>query len=202
MTRPLLAGLEVFGSHPLAGLSDAGIAVLAALVLFVAPADRHQSVLDWSTASRLPWGILVLFGGGLSLASAIRTNGVGEWLGAQAGSLVGLPTLAVVIGVVACMVFLTELTSNTASTAALVPILAAVAPGLGIEPFQLIVPATIAASCAFMLPVATPPNAVIFGSERIELQQMIRAGLWLNFVAIAMITFFTYAVIVPVLLGP
>ncbi|MFT5694408.1 MAG: sodium-dependent dicarboxylate transporter 2/3/5, partial [Myxococcota bacterium] len=160
------------------------------------------SVLDWSTASRLPWGILVLFGGGLSLASAIRTNGVGEWLGAQAGSLVGLPTLAVVIGVVACMVFLTELTSNTASTAALVPILAAVAPGLGIEPFQLIVPATIAASCAFMLPVATPPNAVIFGSERIELQQMIRAGLWLNFVAIAMITFFTYAVIVPVLLGP
>jgi sodium-dependent dicarboxylate transporter 2/3/5 len=199
VTRPLLVELELLGARPFAGLRDAGIAMLAAVVLFVAPADRDRAVLDWDTARQLPWGILILFGGGLSLAAAISSNGVASFLGAQAGGLAGLPPLGIVLGVVAAMVFLTELTSNTASTAALVPLLAALAPGLGIDPLLLAIPAAIAASCAFMLPVATPPNAVVFGSGRIAVREMARAGLWLNAIAIVAITALAFSVVVPLL---
>ena len=203
VTRPLLAGLSVGGVRPLAGLSDAGIAMLAALVLFVAPVEGRggRFALDWETALRLPWGILILFGGGLSLAAAIQANGVGELLGAQVAALAGVPSLLIVLAVVAGIVFLTELTSNIATTATLVPILAALAPGLGLDPLLLIVPAALAASCAFMLPVATPPNAVVFGSGRVRIGEMSRAGLWLNFVGIAVITVAAYAVAMPMLAG-
>ena len=175
--RPL-AALEVAGIQPLAGLTDAGIGMLAALLLFVTPAGkgRGERLLDWRTARRLPWGVLLLFGGGLSLAAAIQVNGVGAWLGAQVAGLAGTPPWLIVLGVVTGVVFLTELTSNTATTATLVPILAALAPGLALDPVLLIVPAAIAASCAFMLPVATPPNAIIFGSDRITIPEMSRAG--------------------------
>jgi len=168
--------LEIAGGRPLAGLSDAGIAITGALVLFCLPDGRGGRVLDWETASGLPWGILILFGGGLSLAAAIGSNGVDDWIGAQSAVLAGLPSVVIVVAVVAVMVFLTELTSNTASTAALVPILASLAGGLGLSPLALAVPAALAASFAFMLPVATPPNAVVFGSGRITLRDMIRAG--------------------------
>jgi sodium-dependent dicarboxylate transporter 2/3/5 len=183
ITRPLL---------PVAGLGDAGIAMLAALALFVARVDRERAVLDWETAVKLPWGILVLFGGGLSLAAAIRSNGVGELLGAQVAGLAGAPALLVVLLVVAGIIFLTELTSNTATTATLIPILAALAPGLGLDPLLLAVPAALAASCAFMLPVATPPNAVVFGSGHVTIAEMSRAGLWLNVVGIALIPLVTW----------
>ncbi len=197
--KPLLATLVIAGATPFAGLDDAGIAMAGAIVLFCAPAGNGSRVLDWETARALPWGILILFGGGLSLASAIGANGVDDWIGSQSGALLGLPTALVVIGVVAGMVFLTELTSNTASAAALIPILAALAPGLGLSPIALAVPAAIAASFAFMLPVATPPNAVVFGSGRIPLGEMIRAGLWLNLIGIAVISALTFAVILPIL---
>jgi sodium-dependent dicarboxylate transporter 2/3/5 len=201
ITRPLLAGLELAGAHPLAGLSDAGIAMLAAMVLFVTPAEGQggRFVLDWETAVKLPWGILVLFGGGLSLAAAIQANGVGELLAGQVAGLAGVPPVLIVVGVVAGIVFLTELTSNTATTATLIPVLAALAPGLGLEPLLLIVPAALAASCAFMLPVATPPNAVVFGSGQVRLPEMSRAGLVLNLVAIALIPLLTFAVAMPLL---
>ena len=189
VTRPLLVGLEIGGHRPLAGLSDAGIAMLAAMVLFVAPAERapRRFVLDWETALRLPWGILVLFGGGLSLAGAIRANGVGELLASQVADLAGVPAIVIVLAVVGGIVFLTEMTSNTATTATLVPLLAALAPGLGLEPLRLIVPAALAASCAFMLPVATPPNAIVFGSGLIRITEMSRAGFWLNWIGIVLI---------------
>jgi sodium-dependent dicarboxylate transporter 2/3/5 len=190
VTRPLL---------PLPGLSDAGIAMLAALVLFVARATPRQAVLDWETAVRLPWGILVLFGGGLSLAAAIRTNGVGELLGSQVAGLAGAPALLIVLLVVATVVFLTELTSNTATTATLVPVLAALAPGLGLDPMLLAAPAALAASCAFMLPVATPPNAVVFGSGHVTIPEMSRAGLWLNVVGIGLIPLVTFVLVVRLL---
>jgi sodium-dependent dicarboxylate transporter 2/3/5 len=201
ITRPVLAGLELAGARPLAGLSDAGIAMLAAMLLFVTPAERRggRFVLDWETAVKLPWGILVLFGGGLSLAAAIQANGVGELLAGQVAGLAGVPPVLIVVGVVAGIVFLTELTSNTATTATLIPVLAALAPGLGLEPLLLIVPAALAASCAFMLPVATPPNAVVFGSGQVRLPEMSRAGLVLNLVAIALIPLLTFAVAMPLL---
>jgi sodium-dependent dicarboxylate transporter 2/3/5 len=199
--RPLLAGIEIAGTTPLAGLTDSGIAMLAALLLFVIPVDarRRVFVIDWQTAVKLPWGILVLFGGGLSLAAAIQANGVGEYIGASVSALSGLPTVLLVILVAALVIFLTELTSNTATTATLVPILFSLAPGLDIHPFLLMVPATLAASCAFMLPVATPPNAIIFSSGAVTIPQMTRAGVWLNLIGVILITMLTYLVVVPVL---
>ncbi len=190
VTRPWLVDLDLGGHRPFAGLTDAGIAMTAALLLFVAPAESRprRFVLDWDTALRLPWGILVLFGGGLSLAAAIQANGVGELLASRVGTLEGVPPVMVVLVVTSGVVFLTELTSNTATTATLVPLLAAIAPGIGLEPIQLIVPAALGASCAFMLPVATPPNAIVFGSGLIRVGDMTRAGLWLNFLGIALIT--------------
>jgi sodium-dependent dicarboxylate transporter 2/3/5 len=199
VARPLLAAIEIAGVAPFAGLTDAGIAMLAALSLFVARADRECAVLDWETAVKLPWGVLVLFGGGLSLAAAIGRHGVGEFLGAQVGGLAGAPALAIVLCVTAGVIFLTELTSNTATTATLVPILASLAPGLGLPPLLLAVPATLAASCAFMLPVATPPNAVIFASGHVTIAEMSRAGLWVNGVGVALIPLVTYALALPLL---
>ena len=200
--KPLLVGIEVAGVQPFSGLSDAGIAISGALILFCAPTGEGERVLDWETASRLPWGILILFGGGLALAAAIGRNGVDDWIGAQSGALAGLSPILIVIGVVAGMVFLTELTSNTASTAALVPILASLAPGLGVSPLALAVPAALAASFAFMLPVATPPNAVVFGSGRVHIRDMIWSGIWLNLIGIVVISVLTFAVVLPLLVDP
>ncbi|MDF1562487.1 MAG: DASS family sodium-coupled anion symporter [Deltaproteobacteria bacterium] len=172
------------------GLSDAGIAMGAALVLFVSPVDLRAGrfVLEWETARGVPWGTLLLFGGGLSLAGALSATGVTELIGSFTAGLSGLPGWLVVGVVAALVIFLTELTSNTATTATLVPVLAGLAGGLGLAPAELVIPAALAASCAFMLPVATPPNAIVYGSGKVPLQQMIRAGLWLNLIGIVLIT--------------
>ncbi len=189
--RPLLPG----------NLSDPGIAMIAAVSLFVLPARPSKGIflMDWRTAERLPWGVLVLFGGGLSLSAAIRANGVDQWLGAQVGAGVGLPAWCLVLGVTAGVIFLTEITSNTATAATLIPLLASVAPSLGLSPLHLVVPAAVAASYAFMLPVATPPNAVVFGSRLLTVREMCRAGIWLNLAGVAIITALTYAVALPLL---
>jgi sodium-dependent dicarboxylate transporter 2/3/5 len=199
--RPVLVGLTWGEWRPLAGLTDTGIAVGAALVLFAIPLDWRQRVfaIDWETAEKLPWGLLVLFGGGLSLAAAIRANGVGEWMGHQVQSLAGMPDWVLVLFVTTSVIFLTELTSNTATAATLIPILAGLAPGLGVEPLLLLVPAAIAASCAFMLPVATPPNAIVFGSGLVTVPQMSRAGIWLNLCGVAIITACAFALAAPIL---
>jgi sodium-dependent dicarboxylate transporter 2/3/5 len=203
--RPLLVRIRIGSLEPLAALTDTGIAVTAALVLFLVPARdprggaKSTRLMDWPTARRLPWGLLLLFGGGLSLASAIQANGVGEWIGAQVGGLSALHPYLLVTCVTAAVIFLTEITSNTATTAALVPLLASVAPGLGMDPFVLMVPAALAASCAFMLPVATPPNAVVFGSDRIRVAEMCRAGFWLNLLGIVLIPLFGALVALPLL---
>jgi sodium-dependent dicarboxylate transporter 2/3/5 len=189
--RPVLVTLEwPAGSRPLAGLSDAGIAMGGALLLFVLPVEWRSGTfaMNWETAKRLPWGILLLFGGGLSLASAVQTAHVGEFIGSGVGALPDLPTVGLVLVVATLVIFLTELTSNTATTATLLPILAALAPGLGAHPYMLIFPATLAASCAFMMPVATPPNALVFGSGHVTIRQMVKAGLWLNFIGVILIT--------------
>jgi sodium-dependent dicarboxylate transporter 2/3/5 len=195
ITRPFLVRLSVGGFHPLAHLSDAGVAMLAGLALFVIPVDARERTftLDWATARKLPWGVLILFGGGLSLAAAVQANKVAEFLGAQAREFHAWPEVLIVLLICAATIFLTELTSNTATAATLVPILAALAPGLGVPLLRLVIPAALAASCAFMLPVATPPNAIVFGSGQVTIPQMARAGLWLNLIAIVLIVGLAYS---------
>jgi len=193
--------IEVYGNRPFEGLTDSGIAILAAILLFLVPVSlRHREFLmDWQTAVRLPWGLLILFGGGLALAAALVDTGFSQYLATRAVGLADLPSWLVVLVVVGVMVFLTELTSNTAVTATAVPVLLAVAIGLGLPPLLLIIPATFAASCAFMLPVATPPNAIVFGSGLVTTGQMSKAGFWLNIVSICLITMASYAIIFPAL---
>lgn len=203
LTRPLIAGLEVTwnGSvyQPLSGLTDTGVAMIAALLLFLLPVSipRREFTMDWETVNKMPWGILILFGGGLSLAQAVRANGVAEFIGSYAGRFGDVPVFVTVLVVTAAIVFLTELTSNVATTTSLVPVLAAIAPGVGIHPYLLIIPATVAASCAFMLPVATPPNAIVFGSGEITLPQMVRAGFLLNIISMLIVTILAFVVVRP-----
>jgi solute carrier family 13 (sodium-dependent dicarboxylate transporter), member 2/3/5 len=177
-------------------LSDATIAMAGALLLFVLPVDRdkRQYVMDWDTAARLPWGILLLFGGGLSLAGAISHNGVDAWLASGFMALAGIPPLAMLLAVTSLVIFLTELTSNTAVANTLIPVLSAVAVGLGLAPLPLLMAVALAASCAFMLPVATPPNAIVYGSGMVSIAQMMRAGLALNLLAIAVISLLIHTV--------
>jgi sodium-dependent dicarboxylate transporter 2/3/5 len=201
VSRPLLNQLEFSGHQPLAGLTDAGIAVLAAVILFICPVSlqRREFLMDWPTAAKLPWGLLILFGGGLALAARLSDSGFSAYLGNLSSDLAGLPVWIIVTLVITAVVFLTELTSNTATTATLVPVFLAVATGLQLPPLVLILPATLAASCAFMLPVATPPNAIVFGSGYLSINQMSRAGFWLNLTAIVLISLATWAIILPVM---
>jgi len=166
-------------------LSDAMVAMVGALCLFVLPVDlgRRVFAMDWDTAQRLPWGILLLFGGGLCLAAAVAAHGVDAWLASGFDGLRGAPMLAVLLAVTTLVIFMTELTSNTAVANTLIPVLAAVAVGLGLPPLPLLMAVALAASCAFMLPVATPPNAIVYGSGLVRMADMVRAGLGLNLLA-------------------
>lgn len=188
--NPVLRTLSVAGIQPLAALSDAGISVLAAIALFVIPVDLTSGTraMNWATAAKLPWGVLMLFGGGLTLASAIEANGVSSFLGNSSRGLAGLPPLVVLLAVVTMTVFLSELTSNTAQVATMVPVLGAMAPAIGMNPYVLIIACTLGSSCAFMMPVGTPPNAIVFGTGLVRLPQMMRAGFWLNLAGILLIT--------------
>ena len=170
-------------------MHDAQIGLTAALALFLIPVDARRGVfaLDWDTAKRLPWGILLLFGGGLSLAAAFKSSGLTEWIGHQVAALGHLPPLGLIVLVTVTVILLTELTSNLATASAFLPILGGVAVGIGMDPMVLIVPAGLAASCAFMMPVATPPNAIVFGSGHVTIRQMVKAGLWLNLVGLVLI---------------
>lgn len=165
-------------------LTDAGIVVAAAVLLFVIPrGDGSKArLMNWEQVQRLPWGVLLLFGGGLSLAGAVQSSGLALWLGESLKPLgaFGLPVLA--LGTALLVIFLTELTSNLATTATLLPVVGAIAVALSVDPLALAIPVTLAASCAFMLPVATPPNAIVFASGMVTIPQMVRAGLWLNLV--------------------
>ncbi|MBS94305.1 MAG: anion transporter [Chromatiales bacterium] len=201
ITRPLLNELQVGQLQPLEGLSDAGIAIISAMVLFVTPVRlrRGEFLMDWNTAVRLPWGMLILFGGGLALAAALVDTGFNVYLGSLLAGLGDWPEWMIVLLIVAIIVFLTEMVSNTATTATLVPVVLAVALGAGLPPLFLVLPATLAASCAFMLPVATPPNAIVFGSGLLRIAQMSRAGIILNLLAIALITLAAYVMLVPLL---
>ena len=172
---------------PFAGLSDAGIALFAVILLFVIPADKNNQTLDWETAKKMPWEIIFLFGGGLALAQAIKTYQVDVIIGGQMVVLAGLPEIVILLAIVALIIFLTEFTSNIATTAALTPIVATLAATLGIELILAIMITAVSASCAFMMPVATPPNAIVFGSGHLQIKQMVKAGFVINLCAIILI---------------
>jgi len=188
--RPLL-------DNRLPGLSDAGIAIFGGLLLFVLPLRlrKAQFVLSVSDIRKLPWEVLILFGGGLSLAAGITDSGLADWLGGLFQALEGMDLLVVLALSVLLVIFLTEITSNTATAAALLPILASVAISLGFEPVMLAVPAAVAASCAFMLPVATPPNAIVYGSGLVSLPRMARAGIFANLMMVLVISALMYLLV-------
>lgn len=176
---------------PFAGLSDSGIALLAAVLLFVIPADKKTQTLDWNTAKKIPWDMIFLFGGGLALAEAIKVNHVDVIIGGQMAILIGLPEIVILVAIVTLVMFLTEFTSNTATTAALTPIIATLAVTLGIDPHLAIMVTAVSASCAFMMPVATPPNAIVFGSGHLRIKDMVKAGVILNLCAVVIISLVT-----------
>lgn len=185
MTRSWLndfSGLE--------GVSDAGIVMAAALLLFVIPAGdgSGQRLMVWEDVSRLPWGVLILFGGGLALAAQVSGSGLAVWLGESLLPVASLGVLVLVVAAAGLVVFLTELTSNLATAATFLPVIAAIAAQSGIEPLVLCVPVTLAASCAFMLPVATPPNAIVFSSGVLTIPEMVRAGFLMNLIALVVLT--------------
>ncbi len=179
------------------GANDTSIALAAALALFLIPVNlrERQFLMDWNTASKLPWDVLLLFGAGLSLAAAIDASGLAGWL---AGHLQGLGVLPLIlmIGLVTLLItFLTEVTSNTATAAAFLPLLGALAVAQGLPPQALAIPAAIAASCAFMMPVATPPNAIVFGTGLMSIQSMIRAGFAINLFGVFWVTLLCYLLV-------
>jgi len=179
----------------LAYANDASIALMGVLALFVLPSGDGEKLLNWETAAKIPWGVLVLFAGGLCLASAFKASGLSEMLGNSISSLGSLPVILSIAAICLAVTFLTEVTSNTATTTILLPILVTAAIASEIDPRLFMIPATISASFAFMLPVATPPNAIVFGSEKFTVKQMAREGLVLNFVGVLIVTLVCYVLI-------
>jgi sodium-dependent dicarboxylate transporter 2/3/5 len=183
--RPLLVTLP-----GLSALDDSGIAMAGGIALFLIPSGEKSDpmLLRWTYAEQLPWSVLILFGGGLTLAGAVTRTGLAEWLGASLQTVGALPLFALVIVAATMIIFLTELTSNIATTATFLPVVGAIAIESGYDPIVLTVPVTLAASCAFMLPVATPPNAIVFGSGMLTIPKMVRAGMMLNIVGIFLVS--------------
>ncbi|WP_424495304.1 SLC13 family permease [Salinimicrobium sp. GXAS 041] len=174
-------------------IDDTIIAMTAGVVLFALPSGKSgERILNWDDAVKVPWGIIILFGGGMALAKAFGETGLATWLGEQLTALENLPLYLLVLVIIAAVNFLTEVTSNLATTAMLLPILAPMALAMGIHPYFLLVAATLAASCAFMLPVATPPNAVVLGSGHLNIPDMAKAGIWMNTFSIILISLIIY----------
>ncbi|MFZ5425493.1 MAG: SLC13 family permease [Thermodesulfobacteriota bacterium] len=172
------------------GVSDATVAIAGALALFACPADFKKGVflLDWKTAVKIPWDVILLFGGGLCLADGFQATGLTKFIAGQLTGLQGMPLIVIIACIVALNIFLTEVTSNTAVATLMIPVMGAIAVGMGVHPYGPIIAACIACSYAFMLPVATPPNAVVFGSGAVTIKQMAKTGFWLNIMGIIQIT--------------
>ncbi len=196
--------LKITGAN--LNIADAGIGMTAALLLFLIPADAKRGIrlIDWKTAEKLPWDVLLLFGGGLALSKMFTVSGLSTWIGEVAQGLSVLPTFLIIVAITTLIIFLTELTSNTATAAAFLPIIGGVAVGIGLTDgapqnvMLLTVPVALAATCAFMLPVATPPNAVAFGSGYVKIGEMIKGGVFLNLIGIVLITITVYLLAIPV----
>ena len=171
-------------------VTDASIAIAGALLLFIIPSSlaKKEFLLDWKTAAGIPWDIIILFGGGFALAQGFVESGLSLWIGDQLSALEGASIVAMIFAVTLTVIFLTELTSNTATATLMIPLFGTLSVAMGLHPYSLMVPAAIAASFAFMLPVATPPNAIVFSSRYISIPQMAKAGVWLNIMATGLIS--------------
>lgn len=177
-------------------IDDTIIAITSGIILFILPAkDRKKRLLIWEDTVKLPWGILLLFGGGMALAIGFESSGLAVWIGSQLTLLENIPLIVLLLILIASVNFLTEITSNLATTAVLLPVLASLADAINVHPYLLLVAATVAASCAFMLPVATPPNAVVFGSGYLEINDMVKKGFWMNLISILILTLIVYFIL-------
>jgi sodium-dependent dicarboxylate transporter 2/3/5 len=177
-------------------MDDTIIAMISVVILFLLPSgQKNKKIILWEDAVKLPWGILILFGGGLTLALGFESSGLALWIGSKLTALETLPFILLLLILITLVNFLTEITSNIATTAILLPVLVSLAPVLGVHPYYLMIGATLAASCAFMLPVATPPNAVVFGSGYLEMDDMVKKGFWLNIISILILTVAVYLVL-------
>ena len=182
-------------------LGDGSIAMFAAVLLFLIPSRKQNGrVLDWGVAKDLPWGVLLLFGGGLALAGSIVVTGVDVWIGEILAGVGGIPLILMIAIVAILILFLTEFTSNTATATMILPVLAGLAIALDVHPLALMIPAAMAANCAFMLPVGTPPNAIVFGTNKVSIAEMVKTGFWLNIIASVIIIVVVY-LWVPVVYG-
>lgn len=191
---PITLALKSAGISLMDGYSgaeiDMMIAIFGAVLMFLVPAGErtHRALLNWNEAERLPWGVLILFGGGIALGNAVSRTGLSAWIGENLEILNALPPLVFICAVVALVIFLTELTSNVATMTTLAPILGSLSVAIGAAPESLLAPAAVAASCAFMLPVATAPNAIVYATGDVSIQQMIRKGLYVNLIGIVIIS--------------
>ena len=178
----------------LPGLNDTAIAIAGGIALFLIPARTRQSpmLMTWKDTTQLPWGILLLFGSGLTIAAGFRSSGLAQWIGEQLTAIGTIELLLIILIVVAMINFLTEITSNVATASVMLPILASLSVAIGVHPYGMMLGACVAASCAFMLPVATPPNAVVFGSGLVTIRDMSRTGLWMNLISVVLLTLFVY----------
>ena len=167
--------------------NDASVALIAVIIMATLPNGEGGRLLRWEAAGRIPWGVLLLFGGGIAIASAFVQSGLADIIAGELTGLVNLPTWVVIVCLCLVVTFLTEVTSNTATASLLMPLLASTATATGISPMLLMVPAVLSASCAFMLPVATPPNAIVFASGMLTIPQMVRAGVLMNLAGIVIL---------------
>jgi sodium-dependent dicarboxylate transporter 2/3/5 len=173
-------------------IDDTIIAIVAAFVLFIMQSSKRKPLLNWDEAVKIPWGIILLFGGGMAIAKGFELTGLASYIGFKMIVFKGLPLFLIIVLIIICVNFLTEITSNLATTAMLLPVLAPLAASIEIDPFILLIACTTAASCAFMLPVATPPNAVVFGSGYLKIPDMVKAGFWMNMISILILSIAVY----------
>ena len=177
-------------------IDDTIIAMCSAFLLFLLPSNKKgKPILNWNDAIKLPWGILLLFGGGMALAMGFESSGLALWIGEQLKALGTIPLILLLLILITAVNFITEITSNLATTAMLLPVLVSLASAIGVHPYFLLVGATVAASCAFMLPVATPPNAVVFGSGYLKIEDMVKKGFWMNIISIVLLTLIVYYIL-------
>src|SRR5699024_5381533 len=174
---------------------------VSTFLLFIIPSpskDNKEALVTWKVTEKLPWGILLLFGGGLAIASGFSESGLAVWIGEQLNALNKVDIFIVILCIVAAVNFLTEITSNTATATMMLPIMASMAIAVNVHPLATMAAACLASSCAFMLPVATPPNAIVFGSGFLKMKDMVKAGFWLNLLCTALISLYLYYFLAPI----
>lgn len=176
---------------------DGTIAMASAILLFMIPANKERRLINWKEASQIPWGVVMIVGGGYAVAEGFVSTGLADWLGSQLSFINGYPFFIILVIVMVFVIFFTEFNSNTASANILLPVLASTAIAASLNPLLLMIPATVACSCAFMMPAATGPNTVVFASERVSVAQMVKCGFWLNIITLVLLTIILYFIIIP-----